>query len=85
MWATIVRSNPEMVAFFEVQESRFHRIFANINGFKLGYRIMRFVNGCHLGRLYKGIMLAACALDADNHLFSFSYAIVSSENVENLV
>jgi len=74
-----------MVAFFEVQESRFHRIFANINGFKLGYRIMRFVNGCHLGRLYKGIMLAACALDADNYLFNFAYAIMSSESTEDWV
>jgi len=30
-------------------------------------------------------MLVACALDADNHLFNFAYAIVSSENFEDWV
>jgi len=76
MCAVIVRANPESVTFCEVEESRFQRMFvayvANINGFKLGCRKMLFVDGCHLSGPYKGAMLAACALDADNHLFNFA-------------
>ena len=57
---------------------------ANINAFKLGCRIMLFVDGCYLSGPYKGTMLAACALDADNP-FNFRYAIMSSKNVEDWV
>ena len=38
----------------------------------------------HLSELYKGSLLVVCALDADNDLFNFVYAIVSSENVKRL-
>ena len=55
----------------------------NINGFKLGCRMILFVYGCHLSGLYKGTLLAVCALHADNHLFNFAYAIVSSESLED--
>ena len=58
---------------------------ANINGFKLGYCMMLFVNGCHLSGLYKGTMLATCALDADNHLFNFTCAILSFESIADRV
>ena len=44
-----------------------------------------FVDGCHLSGPYKGTMLAACPLDADNHLFNFLYEIVSSKSVEEWV
>ena len=89
MCATIVRANPKSVAFCEVEESRFQRMFVanavNINGLKPGCCKMLFVDGCHLSGPYKGIMLVACALDADDHLFNFAYAIVSSESVEDWV
>jgi len=47
--------------------------------------MMLFVDGCHLSGSYKGTLLAVCALDADNHLFNFAYAIVSCESVEDWV
>jgi len=89
MCAVIVRANPESVAFCEVEDFCFKRMFvayaANINGFKLGFHMMLFADGCQLHGPYKGTMLAACALDADNHLFNFAYAIVSSEHIEDWV
>lgn len=44
--------------------------------------MMLFVDGTHLSGPYSGTLLAACALDADNHLFDFAYAIVSGETNE---
>jgi len=89
MCAAIVRANPESVAFCEVEESCFQTVFvayvANINRFKLGCRMMLLVDSCHLSGPYKETMLAACALNADNHLFNFAYAIVSLESVEDWV
>jgi len=65
MCAAIVRADPGLVAFCEVQESRFNKMFvafaANINGFKLGCRMILFVDGCHLSGAHKGTMLAECA------------------------
>ena len=58
---------------------------ANVNGFKLGYRLVLFVDRTHLSGPYQGTMLAACALDADNHLFNFAYAIVCGEKIEEWV
>ena len=49
---------------------------ANINGFKLGYRMMLFVHGCHLSAPYKGTMLATCGLDADR---TTTYSILSTQ------
>ena len=38
-----------------------------------------FVGGTHLSRPYKGTMLVACAMDANNHQFNFAYVILSTE------
>ena len=69
MCIAIVRANPESVAFCEVEESRFQRMFvayaANINGFKMGCRMMLFVDGCHLSRPYKGTCLLYTSDAAD--------------------
>ena len=58
----------------KVDEYRFYRIFvayaANVNDFKLGCKLVLFVDGTHLNGPYQGTMLAACTLDADNHLFN---------------
>ena len=43
-----------------------------------------FVDGYQLSGPYKGTILAY-TLDADNHLFNFTYTIVSSNSVENWV
>lgn len=81
MCAAIVRANPGSVTVCEIEGYRLYRMFvayaANVNGFKLGCRCMLFVDGTHLSGPYKGTVLEACALDADNHLFNFAYAIVS--------
>ena len=58
---------------------------ANVNGFKLGCRMILFVDGCHLSGPYKGTLLAACTLDVDNHLLNFAYAIVCGEKIEEWV
>lgn len=71
-----MRSNPDSRAFYELDKSRLKRMFiafgASLNGFILGCRKMLFVNGTHLGGLYKGIMFTVIALDADNHLFDIA-------------
>lgn len=53
-----------------------------VNGFKLGCKMILFVYGTYLSKLYKGVMLVACALDANNNLFNFAYAIVVTEKIE---
>jgi len=44
-----------------------------------------FVDGTHLSGPYKRTLVAACALDGDNHLFSFAYGVVSGEKTEEWV
>jgi len=87
MCVAIVRANPDSRAFCEVEGSRFKRMFAaygaSLNGFILGCQKMLFVDGTHLSRLYKGTLMAATALDADNHLFDVAYAVVAGENKED--
>ena len=60
--AMIVRANPGSVAVCEVEVCRFYRMFvayaANINDFKLGYKLVLFVDGTHLSGLYQATMLA---------------------------
>ena len=89
MCAAIVRANPGSIAVCEVDGCRFYRMFvayaANVNGFKIGCRLVLFVDGTHLSGPYQGMMLAACALDADNHLFNFVYAIVCGEKIKEWV
>jgi len=43
-----------------------------------------FVDGYHLSGPYKGTLLAACAIDADNSLFIFAFAIVSPKSVRRM-
>ena len=89
MCAPIVRANQGSVAVCEVKDGRFYKMFiayaANVNGFKLWCRLVLFVDGTHMSGPYKGTLLAVCALDADNHLFNFAYAIVYGEKVEEWV
>jgi len=82
----IVRLNPDSRAFCEVEGSRFKRMFvaygASLNGFILACRKMLFMDGTLLSGLHEGTLMAAIALDADNDLFEFGYAIVSRETKE---
>ncbi|XP_020988017.1 uncharacterized protein LOC107493302 [Arachis duranensis] len=51
--------------------------------FLRGARPILFIDGCHLSGPYKGTLLVAFTCDANNDLFSITYAIVSAENNEN--
>jgi len=55
---------------------------AALSGFILGCRKILFINGAHLNGLYEGTLLGVIALDADNHLFDVTYAVVSGETNE---
>jgi len=85
MCVAIVRANPDSRAFCEVEGSRFKRMFvaygASLNGFILGCRKMLFVDGTHLSGPYEGTLMAATALDADNHLFDVAYAVVMLKDI----
>jgi len=52
MCIAIVRVNPGSVAVCEVDECRFYRMFVayavNVNGFKLGCKLVLFIDGTHL-------------------------------------
>jgi len=89
MCAAIGRANPGLVEFCKVEGSRFIRMFvvyaANVNGFKLACKKILFVDGCHLSEPYKGTLLAACALDVDNHLFNFAHGIVCGEIIKDWI
>ena len=55
---------------------------ASLNGFILGCRKILFMDETHLSGPYEGTLMAAIALDADNHLFYIVYTIVSGETKE---
>ena len=83
----IVRTNPDSRAFVELDGCQFKRMFvafgASLNGFILGCRKISFVDVTHLSGPYKGTMLAAVALDADNHIFDAAYVVVGGEINDN--
>jgi len=87
MCAAIVRANPDLRAFIELDGCRFKRIFVALgsllNSFILGCRKMLFVDETHLSRSYKGTMLAAVALDTNNLEFDVAYAVVGRETNED--
>jgi len=74
MCAVIVRGNADSRAYVELDGCRFKRMFvaygACLNGFILGSKKMVFVDGTHLSGPYEGTLLAAIALDADNHILN---------------
>ncbi|XP_050106772.1 uncharacterized protein LOC126586117 isoform X1 [Malus sylvestris] len=51
-------------------------------GFKAGCRPMIGVDGCHLKGPYKGQLLAAIGIDANDNMFPIAYAAVEIENKE---
>ena len=81
MCVAIVRANADSRAFVELDGCRFMRKFLALgpcmNGFILGSRKMLFVDGTHLSEPYEATMLAAIALDPDNHIFVVAYAVVA--------
>jgi len=67
MCKAIVRANPGSIAVCEVDGCRFYRIFmvyaTNVNGFKVGCKLVLFIDGTRLSRPHKRTLLPACALD----------------------
>ena len=65
----------------------FKRIFtsfgAMITGFTRGYRPFIGVDGCFLKGPYKGVLLTAMGLDANNGYFPLAYGVVEKENKDN--
>jgi len=84
MCITIVIANRGSVAFLRLMNRSLMPVAyaANVNDCKFGSGIILFIDNTHLSRLYKGTILAACALDVDNHLFNFSYAIVLTAKID---
>ncbi|XP_021735263.1 uncharacterized protein LOC110701949 [Chenopodium quinoa] len=66
---------------------QFLNIFISFKGCKdgllAGCRSFIGVDGAHLKGNYGGVLLSAVALDANNELFPFAWAIVSVEDTEN--
>ncbi|XP_021775764.1 uncharacterized protein LOC110739622 [Chenopodium quinoa] len=54
-----------------------------IDGLLSGCKSFIGVDGAHLKGNYGGVLLSAVALDANNELFPFAWAIVSVEDTEN--
>ena len=65
----------------------FCRMFVCFNACKEGFLsgCSRFigVDGTHLKGVYKGVLLTAMGIDAENHCFPLAYSIVGIENKEN--
>jgi len=55
---------------------------ASLNGFTMGCRKVLFVHKAHLSGPYKGTLLVAIALDADDHLFDVASSVVGKEDKE---
>jgi MULE transposase domain/MuDR family transposase len=83
----IERTNPNSTAMLDVTlENKFKRIFicygASAVGFPHCMPILG-LDGTHLKHKYKGILLAATAVDGMGQLFPYAYAIVDVENNDN--
>ena len=52
-------------------------------GFVKGCRPLIGLDGCHLSSAYGGVLLSACAMDADNGIFPLAYCVVESENTNS--
>jgi len=90
----IKASNPGSTCFIKWNEPIcegirpvFCRMFMCFNackeGFLSGCRRFIGVDGTHLKGVYKGVLLTAMGIDAQNHCFPLAYSIVAVENKEN--
>ncbi|XP_077219697.1 uncharacterized protein LOC143853882 [Tasmannia lanceolata] len=56
---------------------------SSIRAFSRTIRPLILIDGTHLRGKYKGILLAASAVDCDSGLFSLAYAVVENEMYES--
>ncbi|XP_054795623.1 uncharacterized protein LOC129301080 [Prosopis cineraria] len=81
-------TDPDTVAKWVASTNyRFDRLFIAygycIKGFLQGAHPILFIDGSHLSGPYKGTLLAASAIDANNDLFPLANAIVGGETYDN--
>ncbi|KAL2921261.1 Protein FAR1-RELATED SEQUENCE 6, partial [Bienertia sinuspersici] len=87
-------TNPNSVAFCAWTEGHgpekpliFKSIFISFKGvidsLSAGCRSLIGVDGAHLKGSFSGVLLSAIAIDANNEIFPFAWAIVSGEDEEN--
>ncbi|KAL2925512.1 Deoxyuridine 5'-triphosphate nucleotidohydrolase [Bienertia sinuspersici] len=87
-------TNPNSAAFCAWTEGHgpekpliFKSIFISfkgvIDGFSAGCRSLIGVDGAHLKGSFGGVLLSAIAIDANNEISPFAWAIVSGEDEEN--
>ncbi|KAH9671285.1 mutator transposase mudra protein [Citrus sinensis] len=71
------------------QNPHFKRFFvmfdANRRGFFEGCRQFIGLDGCHLKGLYKGVLLSAISIDANNGIYPLAMCVVESENTDSWV
>ena len=89
-YCNILRSkNPGSIAKLKVERSfpnsphLFQRMFVCFDAMRKGMlhcRPFLGLDGCHLYGPYKGILLSAIAIDANNHQFPVCAAVVEVEN-----
>ncbi|KAK9283561.1 hypothetical protein L1049_011809 [Liquidambar formosana] len=83
-----MESNPIMIAeCTAIDKGHFKQLFMAcgclINGFLSGLRPILFLDSSHLSGSYKGALVSAAALDANNHMFPLAYRVISLENHED--
>ncbi|MQL87178.1 hypothetical protein Taro_019714 [Colocasia esculenta] len=81
-------SNPNSIVDLEVSnEGRFKRFFVCFYACKIGFengcRCLLFLDGTFLKDKYKGVLLAATALNGENELFPLAYGVCDVENESN--
>ena len=84
----ILKTNPSSTAIFETNSNtqKFTRIFISFSASAFGlayYQPIISLDGTHLKHKYRGILLAATAVDGNGCLFPVAHAIVDQENDEN--
>ena len=65
----------------------FHYFFIYLRAYSMGFlagcRPFIALNGRHLKKKFRGVMMAITALDGNNGLFSVPFSIVESENSDS--
>ncbi|KAH9699344.1 SWIM-type domain-containing protein [Citrus sinensis] len=92
---SILISNPGSTVTIDIdwlgggQNPHFKRFFvmfdANRRGFLEGCRQFIGLDGCHLKGLYKGVLLSAVSIDANNGIYPLAMCVVESENTNSWV
>ncbi|XP_013658548.2 uncharacterized protein LOC106363339 [Brassica napus] len=78
-------ANPRTHTFYETDvDGRFRFLFVSfgqsVRGFQTAMRQVLVVDGTFLKSKYKGVLLAATALDGNSNLYPVAFAVVDSEN-----